>query len=315
LEHLLVYLIFFIGLAMIVKCADWFVESAVLIAYKTGLPQVLMGSTLVSLATTLPELVVSSFASYNGHPGMAIGNAIGSTICNTGLILGSTAIIKPFYISRRFFVLKSLFMLAAAGFVFCASKDLTIGGKESVILLIMLIGYGVLNFYEIKTTKNRVEKPVASDDLTILTLIKFVSGALGVVLGAELVVNKGVVIANILGVPERVISLTMIALGTSLPEFITSITALIKGHQSISVGNILGANILNLLMVLGVASAISPLTMSRHAFVFDLPISIFMIILLLVMAFTDRKIERWEGFVLFAAYVFYLMSLALIFFD
>lgn len=315
MEHLLVYFIFFIGLVMIIKGADWFVESAVLIAYKTGIPQVLIGSTLVSLATTLPELVVSSFASYDGHPGMAIGNIIGSTICNTGLILGTAAIIKPFFISRKFFVLKSLFMLAAAGFVFYASKDLTVGGKESTILLVMLTGYWLLNFCEIKTTKSQVEKSVSSDDPMILTLVKFAAGALGVVVGAELVVNKGVVIANILGVPERVISLTMIALGTSLPEFITSITALIKGHQSISVGNILGANILNLLMVLGVASAINPLTMSRHAFVFDLPISIFMIILLLVMAFTDRKIERWEGFILFAAYVFYLVSLALIFFD
>ncbi|MDI3534204.1 MAG: cation:H+ antiporter [Thermosediminibacterales bacterium] len=315
LLNLPVFIMFFVGLVLIVKGADWFVESAVWMADSTGIPKIVIGATIVSFATTLPELVVSSFASLDGHPGMAIGNAVGSTICNIGLILGTVSLIKPIHIERRSFTYKGFMMIVAWMLTFYFSKNHVISSLEGMILLIMSVFYVLINFIEIQGNKNNHYGIMVSKGNLINCILKFIIGAAGVFFGANLAVDNGVKIAYIIGVPERVISLTMIAMGTSMPELITSIAATIKGFQSISVGNILGANILNLLMVLGSAATINPLKISPQAIIFDFPISLIMMVLLMITGFSDRKIERWEGGILLSAYLLYLWILVIIFFD
>lgn len=314
MDYTHIFILFALGMLMIVKGADWFVDSAVWMAESTGVPKIIIGATVVSFATTLPELVVSSFASWDGHPGVAIGNAIGSTICNIGLILGSAAIIRPFAVELKSFVCKSLIMLASGALLFYFLWDHRISSIEGLILLLVFAGYMVVNFIEVRATTGKVDHKESAGSSWI-KIIEFVLGAMGVVIGAELVVNKGVIIAAILGVPERVISLTLIALGTSLPELITSVTALIKGAQSISVGNILGANILDILLVMGTSAVINPIKVMHHAAIFDMPVALFIMVLLIITGITDRKMERWEGGILLACYILYIMALGYLFFD
>jgi cation:H+ antiporter len=319
-EHGLVYfgpVVFFfvLGLILIIKGADWFVESAVWMADMARIPKVIMGATVVSFATTLPELVVSSFASWDGHPGIAIGNPIGSTICNIGLILGVCCLIKPYYIERSFFIYKGSTMLGIGFLMLYLLKDNTVDRAEGIALLALLLLYIVLNLIESIFKKDLLPEIEVSTGNWIINVIKFIIGAVCVMSGAKLSVDNGVILAQILGVPERVISLTLIAIGTSLPELITSFAATMKGYQGISIGNILGANILNLLMVIGMAATINPLKIAPQVKIFDMPYSLFLMMVLLLSGIIDSKIERWVAVFLLVIYISYIIILGVIFFD
>jgi cation:H+ antiporter len=315
LAYIYIFALFVIGMIIILKSADWFVDAAVWIAESTGVPKMVIGATIVSFATTLPELVVSTFASWDGHPGVAIGNAVGSTICNIGFILGIAAIIKPFKIELRSFIYKAFIMLVSAVVLFFFLWDHNVTSGEGSILLMMFAGYLFINMIEVRSSANKNDQKPHQRKAVAIKVIGFLAGAVGVVIGAKLVVDNGVIIASILGVPERVISVTLISLGTSLPEFITSMTALSKGVQNISVGNIIGANILNILLVTGASAVINPLKVMHHAAVFDMPMSMFIMALLTITGITDKKIERWEGGILFFCYVLYISALGILFFD
>lgn len=309
------YIMFLLGLVMLVKGGDWFVDASVWTARVTGLPEVIIGATIVSIATTLPELFVSSIASFEGHPDIAIGNAVGSVICNTGLVLGVTTLISPSrIINPRIFCLNGL-LLAAYGSFFCyLAADGMIGKTDSALLLLLFTVYILTNIAIIRYKKTdaglRDEislQPCLQD--TIKNLVKFLIGITFIVLGADMLVEYGSAIALHIGVPERVISLTLIALGTSLPELATSLSALVKGHKFISMGNIVGANILNFSMVMGVSSHFADIPIKPHTLYLDLPVTALLIAMLLVPCLIKKKTSRPQSALMVSIYAAYILLL------
>ncbi|SES74375.1 cation:H+ antiporter [Natronincola peptidivorans] len=332
MENLSVFILFLLGVYIIIKGGDWFVESAVWVAKITGLPNVVIGATIVSVATTLPELVVSSIATYQEYYDVAIGNIVGSIICNLGLILGLSALLSPIKININKFAMKGFFMLICGVVLLFLTKDRIITPWEGNLFILLFLLYITMNIFEFRNNgKNSVEKYLLTkkDRNSIkLYISKFILGALFITIGARLLVNNGVAIAKYVGVPEQVISLTLIALGTSLPELTTAITSAIKGHKEISIGNILGANILNIAMVLGVSSKIggkgivisyqnimlgATIYNVPQALYLDIPVALVMMLILVLGGLFKRIISRGIGFSIFLIYVVYLGVLAKLF--
>jgi len=326
-----IVLLFIMGLIIIIKGGDWFVESAVWLAKITGIPNVLIGATIVSIATTLPELLVSSIATYQEFYDVAIGNVVGSMVCNIGLILGLTAILSPIQVQRRSFTVKSSFMLFTCGVLYYLAFNRIISSGEGNVFLILFGTYIVMNIMEFsgRGKKNQEFQGMTYDRSNSLHYIgKFVLGAVFITLGARLLVNNGVVLAEIIGIPEQVVSLTLIALGTSLPELTTAITAVVKKQHGISVGNIIGANVLNMVMVLGISSkiatkgiVISYQNVMLGATIYnipqtlylDLPITLLMMVIITIGGFLTGKISRGLGFFIFGIYCIYLFALVRLF--
>lgn len=332
MSSLTVFLFFLMGLFMIIKGGDWFVESAVWLAKAIRVPNVLIGATVVSVATTLPELVVSSVATYQQYYDVAIGNVVGSIVCNIGLILGLTAILAPIEINRTSFMIKSVFMLFCCGLFFFLVRDLIITSKEGNIFIILFIIYIIINFLELKTGDReyleQCSQFVLCKESSSRNIMKFILGAIFITLGARLLVDNGIIIAHNIGVPEQIVSLTLIALGTSLPELITAVSSIAKGHQEISVGNIIGANILDIVLVLGVSSKINEegivvgyenvmlnttIYNIPQALYLDIPVALLMMIIIVLGGFFIGKINRFVGFLILTIYGVYLAVLAKLF--
>lgn len=305
-------LLFSIALLLIVKGGDWFTESAISLARASGIPQVIIGATIVSLATTLPETIVSISAAEDGYTTMSIGNAIGSIICNIGLILAFTCILKPSRITSNFFRLKSFLMILYFFIVSYLSIDGMIGNSDAVMLIVMLIIYVLFDFFILK---NRVSKKAFNEKLRLDSKTKlrvgmfFVIGAISILAGAELLIHSGVIIAKGIGVPESVIALSIIALGTSLPEFATALTSLKKGYTDLAIGNIVGANILNITMVIGISSLTSSLSITRQNIFLDFPVVILLMLVLVIPSFINKKTFRIQGIILLLIYITYLVFL------
>ncbi len=328
----IVFLIFTVSLVMIIKGGDWFVDSSIAVAQITGIPNILIGATIVSIATTLPELLVSSIATYNQYYDIAVGNVIGSVICNIGLVLGLVAILSPVKVERKNFFIKSGFMLLSCIVLFVLLRDTIITGREGNLLLLLFIIYIFLNITELKFKSQasfvdyKSEKCSRGEIFKIA--VKFIVGAILIVVGAKLMVESGVKIAKFLKVPDQFVSLTLIALGTSLPELITAISSILKGQQELSVGNILGANILDILMVLGVSSKIGEkgIVISYQNIMFgagiynipqtlylDMPIALFLMLVLVIGGMVSEKIGRILGVLLMVIYITYLTALSKLF--
>ncbi len=305
-------LIFFIGLLLIVKGGDWFTESAISLARASGLPEVLIGATIVSFATTLPESVVSISAAQDGYTTMSLGNAVGSVICNIGLILAFVNIIKPSKITSNFFKLKSILMISYFFVMSFLALDGTVSKQDSLILIAMLIIYVCIDFFILK---NKTGKKVVNEKLRLDSKMKlkiglfFILGAMAILAGAELLIHSGVIIAKGIGVPESVIALSIIAVGTSLPEFATALTALKKGHANISIGNIVGANILNITMVTGISAFVNPLKILRQNILLDFPVAIIIMLTLVIPSFMKKKIYRLQAIILMLVYIAYVIFL------
>ncbi|MGQ9632066.1 MAG: calcium/sodium antiporter [bacterium] len=310
-----------VSIALITKGADWFTESAVGIAEATRIPRVVIGATIVSMATTLPELSVSTMATIMGtdYVDVAVGNAVGSTICNIGLILASCLLIRPMAIKRRLSLEQGLFMILSGATVALLSAGGRIsrwgGGVFFSILALYLI-------YSVRTAQGERQRAILELEVKELEELKgvkaqslkreilwFLIGAACVVGGSRILIHSGVRVAEALGVSRLVISLTLVAIGTSLPEYVTAITATIKGYQELSVGNIMGANILDIVWVLGVSALIRPLGIQRQTLVLDLPVMMLIMILLVAFARTKDELSRWEGGVMLAIYIAYVAIL------
>ncbi|AKL95114.1 K+-dependent Na+/Ca+ exchanger like-protein [Clostridium aceticum] len=326
------FLLFILGIIIIIKGGDWFVESAVWVAKVTGVPNVLIGATIVSIATTLPELLVSSIATYQHHYDVAIGNVVGSMVCNIGLILGLTALLSPIKIQPSRFAVKGFFMLLCGIVLLFLAKDTIITSQEGNLFIILFFIYIVMNILEFKSTgrsnKEHYEVSSLSRNNVKINIGKFIIGALFITGGARLLVNNGIIIAELVGVPQQVISLTLIALGTSLPELTTAIGSVIKGHGEISVGNILGANILDIVMVLGVCSKLgeggmvinyqnimlgSTIHNVPQSLYLDIPVALLMMLILVLGGFLKGAISRTIGFSVLCIYIMYLGILAKLF--
>lgn len=310
-----VLLLFLVGLLFLIKGGDWFVDGATSIAHRFHVPELLIGATVVSIGTTLPEVMVSATSAVGGHGEIAYGNAVGSIICNTSLIAALTVAIRPSKVDRSTFKLPVLFFFIAAAF-YMATAYLTghFSRLTGLTLLAMFLIYIAVTIRQIKAMP--YSPAAAAEDASdpehsiAKDLLLLVIGAILIAIGANLLVDNGTLIAQALGVPESVIALTFVALGTSLPELVTAITSLVKGHSSLSLGNIIGANLFNLVLVSGVSAALAPFDIpvnktiaGRNAsLVVDFPIMILVMALLTLPALIRQKLSRWQGILLLVIY-------------
>ena len=309
-------LLFLAGFALLIKGGDWFVDGAVGIAHRFHLPELLIGATVVSIGTTLPEVMVSAQAAAEGNAGISYGNAIGSIICNTSLIAALTVAIRPGKVDPKSFRLPTAFFFAAA--LSYAAVAWTLGKFErwmGIVYLCVFVGYMILSTVQMKKHPELAddgEEEAAEDTAKPLwkELLLLVVGAAAIALGARFLVDNGTLIAAALGVPDSVIGLTMVALGTSLPELITAITSLIKGHGALSLGNVIGANLFNIILVSGMAITISPFAVPAEktiaglnsSLIVDLPVMLFVMALLCLPTLKSGKLRRYQGVVLLAIY-------------
>lgn len=324
--------LFIIGLVLLIFCGDWFVDGATGIARKFHIPELIIGATVVSIGTTLPEVMVSADAAIKGQGATAYGNAIGSIICNTALILAITIAVKPSKVDKKSLETPVIFFFVAALiYVLNAYIFKRFSLASGIVLLSVFIIYMIYTVIttkkrmaqEVKTTepvednqneeeeeeKEKKEKPVWQNILLLVV------GAIGIAFGANLLVDNGVIIAGAMGVPESVIALTMIALGTSLPELVTAITSLVKGHGSLSLGNIIGANFFNLVLVSGISTTLSPFDLPvektigglNASLVVDLPLMIIVMLIVTIPALIKGKLTRAQGIILLVLYASFLV--------
>lgn len=297
-------LVFILGLLLVVKGAEWFIAAASGIARATGVPAVIIGATLVSVATTLPELAVSVLAAATGHPEVAVGNAVGSVTANIGLILGFTMVLQGRAVRPGLFERSSTFMVGAGVAVMWFARDLTLSGREGAALLVLAVVF-IATALRPEVRPAGAERPDRARAGPYVPA--FLAGAATVVVGSRLVVTGGVGLARALGVPEAVIGLTLVAVGTSLPELVTAVTATLKGQHDISVGNIIGANVLDLTWVTGTAALVRPLAVGPATPRLDLPVMLLFMVLLLLFGTTRHTLSRREGAVLFTLYLTYVV--------
>lgn len=306
-------ILFLIGFVLITKGADIFINCTVDIGKKTKISEIILGATIVSFATTLPELTVSLFASLDGHTTMSLGNAVGSIICNTGLVLGLVAFISPFSVDKKMFFSKSVLLLICVILLLLLGIDKSITQTDSIVLLAMLAIYMYSNYRSVvekgsKSRVNNTSKVKGNNNLGewVKIVLLFALGLIMMVLGSRLLVDNGVIIAEWIGVPQGVISLTVIALGTSLPELVSSLTAIKKNHHAISVGNILGANILNIVSVIGISSIPNDIPILSQNMRIDFPFMIVLLLILILPTIKKNKLYRFQGFIMLIVYLIYI---------
>jgi cation:H+ antiporter len=309
---LAVVLLFAMGLVLMVKGGDSFVDGAWWIAQVTGIPPFIIAATIVSVATTMPELMVSALAAAQGSGQMALGNAIGSVSCNTGFILGISLIFLPGEVEKGAFRDKGGLMAFAAIALAAFAIDGRLTWSEGIFLLILLAVFLKNNLdwarRSVFVQENQVER---GRHAAAVYLCKFIFGAVGLAAGARLLVDNGSVLARFLGVPESVIALTLIALGTSLPELVTTLTALAKRQPSLSVGNIMGANFLDMTMVPAVSAfaAGGTLPMERPGIFLDLGIVLLLFLVMIPPALVRGRFRRWQGAAMMGLYGGYVLLL------
>ena len=317
---LVAILLFCLGLACLIKGGDWFVDGATGIAHRFHVPELLIGATVVSIGTTLPEVMVSATAAFQGNSGIAYGNAIGSIVCNTALISGLTVAIAPSIVEKKSLKVPVLFFFGAA--VLYAGTAYLFGEFfrwSGIVLLLIFCVYMYLLIKQAvaegKQGKEGQEQSEAEGKSAPLwkEIVLLIVGAALIAIGARLLVDNGTIIAESLGVPQTVIALTFVALGTSLPELVTAIVSLAKGHGALSLGNIIGANLFNLVLVSGTAITIRPFVIPGEkqiagmnaSLVVDIPLVFIVMMLLTLPALFTGRLKRYQGILLLALYAGY----------
>ncbi len=305
-------LLFIVGLLCLIKGGDWFVDGATGIARRFHVPELLIGATVVSIGTTLPEVMVSTTSALTGHGEIAYGNAIGSVICNAALIAAITIAVRPGKVDPKSLRTPVAFFFVAAAFY--AGVAYTTGSftrPVGLILLAMFVAYIICNVLAMKNAPAPEEDEEQgktgsfAKELGLLAI-----GAVLIAVGADLLVDNGTLIAQALGVPESVIALTFVALGTSLPELVTAITSLAKGHGALSLGNVIGANVFNLVLVSGVSVTLAPFSIPQNStiagmnasLVMDIPVMFAVMLLLTLPALIKGKLSRPQGIALLCIY-------------
>ena len=305
-------LLFLIGLVLLIKGGDWFVDGATGIAHRFHIPEILIGATVVSIGTTLPEVMVSATSALGGHGEIAYGNAIGSIICNTSLVAALTIAIRPSKIDRKPLIMPVIFFFISA--VFYSVVAYTTGYFSRTIGLLLVLIFVIYMLISVFNAKKSIETVSTdkekSENSLVKELVLLIVGAILIAIGARLLVDNGTIIAEGLGVPESVIALTFVALGTSLPELVTAITALAKGHGALSLGNIIGANLFNLVLVSGVSVVLSPFAIPSSlqvnginaSLLVDIPVMFLVMLILTLPAILRKKLSRAQGIILLLIY-------------
>lgn len=305
--------IFVIGLALTIKGGDWFVDSASWFAEATGIPKFVVGATVVSFATTLPELLVSVRAAMNGSAQLAIGNAVGSVTANTTLIMGVSLVAMAGVISRKAFSLKGGLLLAAIVALTLLSLNNALPVWSAYILWTIFIIFMISNLIEGK--KGAVAEKLDSYEKKDVPskILFFILGTASIVFGAEFLVSSGKTIASGIGISETIIGFTVIALGTSLPELVTTLTAIRKKENSLSVGNIIGANIIDSTLILPLCAVINgqALPVDRINLVFDFPACIAACSVAIIPTIIQGRFKKWQGYALLTIYALYMLLLVL----
>ena len=332
-------LLFIVGLVCLIKGGDWFVDGASSLARKFQLPELLIGATVVSIGTTLPEVMVSTMSALSGHGEIAYGNAIGSVICNTALIAAITIAVKPGPADPKTLRIPvTFFYIAAAIYCVAAYAMGKFTRPMGLIMLAVFLAYMVVNVRSMKaeaqgsgaqgsgaqgsgageeraeaaSDEGSAEKKESEEkDVPMGKILLFlVAGAALIAVGANLLVENGTLIAQAFGVPESVIALTFVALGTSLPELVTAITSLAKGHGALSLGNVIGANVFNLVLVSGVSVTLAPFVVPQSAvfmghnssLVLEIPVMLLVMSILTIPTLIRGKLTRAQGILLLVIY-------------
>ena len=309
-----------VAIIAVVKGGDVFVDAASWMAEATGIPKLIVGATVVSIATTLPEMLVSSIAAFEGSGDMAIGNAVGSVTANIGLIMALALICMPAVIKRKDYMLKSILMIGACAVIVISGLTGDLGILGSAALLIICAVSWTENILDAKKAVKLSNEGAAAKPKEKIkgkeaakNILLFLLGAAAIALGAKFMVSSGQFIAKYIGIPERVIAVTIIAIGTSLPELITTVTAIAKKEMSLSVGNIIGANILDLTLILPVCTIISniktgmPLEFKSTVAGLDLPASLIIGSIAVFPMLATKKFSRAQGIALLAVYAVYVI--------
>ena len=309
--------LFLVGMVLTIKGGDFFVDAASWIAERSGIPKLIIGATIVSLATTMPEMLVSVMAAVQGKVDMSIGNAVGSVTANLGLIMALAVVFMPGVIRRKDYLLKSILMLAASAIIVLCGLTGSVSVVMCAVLLVIFAVYLWDNVHEahrtIRLNGQQPDRAAAAQEtgrrVVLVNIAKFVGGAAAIVLGAQLLVDNGSTLARLAGISERVIGVTLVAIGTSLPELITTITAISKKQSELSVGNILGANILDLTLIMPLSSLISgkPLPVSQTMAAIDLPACLLVGLIATIPALIGKRFARWQGAVLLVVYAGYVV--------
>ena len=303
--------LFALGLLLIIKGGDWFVDAAVWIANATGIPKFIIGATVVSLATTLPELTVSVTGVIDGELDMAVGNAIGSVTANIGLIMGISLVCLPAVIKRSQFWPKAVLMVAASALLWltCSGGELTL--TEGLLLLVIFALFIYDNIRSAKQNISSEERESVDKKALPKMLLLFVLGIAAIVVGSQLLIDYGCKIAVLLGVPSAIIGVTMVAIGTSLPELVTTITAIAKKESSMSIGNIIGANVIDLTLILPICSMVAGggLKIAEQSYALDMPVCLGVGLLAILPPLITGKLHRWQGVLLLLCYATYVAVL------
>ena len=309
---LLSILLIIIGFVLLIVGADLLVDGASGIAKKFHIPEIIIGLTIVSIGTSMPELFVSITSALEGHSDMAIGNVIGSNLSNLLLILGLSTMIKPvvFQKETRLYEIPMCLASTLILMIFCNTNAKISRGESAVLLILfcMFILYTIFMAQK-ESQKNIVEIDVKEEkkNSTFKDIIFIILGIVGLKIGGDLAVDNAVVVANYFNLSEKLISLTILAIGTSLPELVTSVTAAVKGNSDIAIGNIIGSNIFNILLIIGVSSMIHPITYNM-SYNFDISILVISTIILAIFPFIPPKdkMSRANGVIYFLMYLMYL---------
>ena len=308
-------LLFILGLALLIKGGDWFVDAATEIAHHYHVSELIIGATVVSIGTTLPEVMVSATSAFTGHGEIAYGNAIGSIICNTALIATITIAVRPPKVDVKAFQ-SSVFFFCAAAIIYAAIAIYyrAFSRLSGIFFLLFFVVYIVVTAMQAKKATQQQQPEENASEEKEKPLWKqyalLIVGAALIALGADLLVNNATIIAKEIGIPEAVIGLTLVALGTSLPELVTAITSLVKGHGSLSLGNIIGANLFNIVLVSGMATTIRPFKIPLEKYigsiptslVVDIPVMFTVMLLMTVPPFFTGRMSRAQGILLLAVY-------------
>ena len=309
--------LFLIGLILIIKGGDLFVDAASWMAEASGIPKFIVGATIVSVATTLPEMIVSFLAAAGAKStgsadgvSMAIGNAIGSVTANTGLIMALSLIFMPIAIKRSQIAFKGSLMLVsiAALFLLCLPGELSVVGAAIVLALFVL--FIVENLISASRNKETGERPKVTGGILTKNILLFLLGAAMLALGSNLLVDNGEFLAvDVFGVDVRIVAITLVAIGTSLPELVTAVTSLVKKQSSMSVGNIIGANIIDMTIILPVCSLISggSLPVAGNTLRLDMPVCFAVGFIALIPTLITKKFRRWQGILMLAIYISYIV--------
>ena len=317
-------LLFAVGVLLLIKGGDWFVDSAVGIAKRFHVPEIIIGATVVSIGTTLPEVMVSVTAAVNNNGAIAYGNAIGSIICNTALIAALTIAIRPAPVNKKAIITPIIFFFVSAAIYMVAAY--LFGRFDRWLGIIMLIVFGVYMASTIYSGfKNPVEKQEGEEETPsnaqfIKDIIMLVISAALIAVGADMLEGSSVSLATMAGIPTEVVGVTVVALCTSLPELVTAVTALLKGHGALSLGNIIGANVFNLVLVSGAAVTISPFVIPEGSKLFgyntsqiiEIPLMVGVMALMTLPTLFKGKLRRWQGITLLCIYVAFVTLQVLI---